>query len=877
MTPLYKSLKENGTSFYAFPGAAEDISASFQNTNEKMYFSKFVLLNLPKQSFVDKKYFDFENSFEKSNNYTTPANFSESIIESLRNYVANHEVVLRESRTDDNKYFYNTSSAQTTTEKIFFKWCKKLGIIEFEPAIANDEYFPNLEEFQSNNINDDEYFEEILWKEREIKDFNTIKYNSTTDNKLEIEYSGTTNFRIGDIVNIYGVSNTSITVEIPGIETQEGIETKVLNIIAPTTTEGQKVEFDVIFTGSGIIETTGKSKLIYNRLVRYIGEVTGVSNVQEANRSYTEVYAQIPDYTGETPDVLFRTRFDDNYGPNQTFPILPSQYQPEIVGSELFTSPIVNSPENYPGGYFGQFDFSNFTYTTRTGDNLRRSGDYFGIKGTINNPIINGNTIDGISIDFNTAHYVKMNIPNNVVTTFEQFSGTEVNNTPPKDFEYNAILWYYTSENSEGEIAENLYGISFLDNPNNNENIDETGIRFPLVKKLVANGNQDGTAYAYNLSLNFNIINDNIQDAYNPEAVNSLFSMDKFNSAMSTLSSINDVFINLLADYNNIKDEVSNLKGLLYTQTDLNTINSRINNLDSLLKMYSTNQLVDSESIRVIVEPDRPTEITLENVDPSYSDIRLVKTIDMFNDLDGSIIPYEFIIPESKNAMVHLINNDNKPTSLTDDNNLSLVLSRDIEYKQSIDFFITADEESSYNKRLDLVVNKQNINGIINPVVLVGSLDLPVFYNKENSSLNSAYTWSDFKFDIDMTSTFFKSNNLLTIKLLGNPSIISNSIKKGDVFVLNHLFLGNSSSYSDYSGQYTVSSVNGNEVIFDISSNSSFINYEITTGNKNGNIPFDQFYNTPYLSLNKGYKIRITRISDSDDLFERYQIDLKHI
>lgn len=877
MTPLYKSLKENGTSFYAFPGAAEDISASFQNTNEKMYFSKFVLLNLPKQSFVDKKYFDFENSFEKSNNYTTPANFSEAIIESLRNYVANHEVVLRESRTDDNKYFYNTSSAQTTTEKIFFKWCKKLGIIEFEPAIANDEYFPNLEEFQSNNINDDEYFEEILWKEREIKDFNTIKYSSTTDNKLEIEYSGTTNFRIGDIVNIYGVSNTSITVEIPGIETQEGIETKVLNIIAPTTTEGQKVEFDVIFTGSGIIETTGKSKLIYNRLVRYIGEVTGVSNVQEANRSYTEVYAQIPDYTGETPDVLFRTRFDDNYGPNQTFPILPSQYQPEIVGSELFTSPIVNSPENYPGGYFGQFDFSNFTYTTRTGDNLRRSGDYFGIKGNINNPIINGNTIDGISIDFNTAHYVKMNIPNNVVTTFEQFSGTEVNNTPPKDFEYNAILWYYTSENSEGEIAENLYGISFLDNPNNNENIDETGIRFPLVKKLVANGNQDGTAYAYNLSLNFNIINDNIQDAYNPEAVNSLFSMDKFNSAMSTLSSINDVFINLLADYNNIKDEVSNLKGLLYTQTDLNTINSRINNLDSLLKMYSTNQLVDSESIRVIVEPDRPTEITLENVDPSYSDIRLVKTIDMFNDLDGSIIPYEFIIPESKNAMVHLINNDNKPTSLTDDNNLSLVLSRDIEYKQSIDFFITADEESSYNKRLDLVVNKQNINGIINPVVLVGSLDLPVFYNKENSSLNSAYTWSDFKFDIDMTSTFFKSNNLLTIKLLGNPSIISNSIKKGDVFVLNHLFLGNSSSYSDYSGQYTVSSVNGNEVIFDISSNSSFINYEITTGNKNGNIPFDQFYNTPYLSLNKGYKIRITRISDSDDLFERYQIDLKHI
>ena len=49
-TPLYKFLKSNGTSFYAFPGAAEDISAAYQNSNYKMYFSKFVLLNFPKQN-----------------------------------------------------------------------------------------------------------------------------------------------------------------------------------------------------------------------------------------------------------------------------------------------------------------------------------------------------------------------------------------------------------------------------------------------------------------------------------------------------------------------------------------------------------------------------------------------------------------------------------------------------------------------------------------------------------------------------------------------------------------------------------------------------------------------------------------------------------
>ena len=71
-TPLYKSLKKNGTSFYAFPGAAEDISASYQNQNYKMYFSKYVLLNFNKQNLdsgtnSNPIVFDF-STFYKVNN-----------------------------------------------------------------------------------------------------------------------------------------------------------------------------------------------------------------------------------------------------------------------------------------------------------------------------------------------------------------------------------------------------------------------------------------------------------------------------------------------------------------------------------------------------------------------------------------------------------------------------------------------------------------------------------------------------------------------------------------------------------------------------------------------------------------------------------------
>ena len=110
-TPLYKSLKANGTSFYAFPGAAEDISVSYQNVNHKMYFSKYVLLNLPKKQTLNgtKNYFNFDTSFKKSSNAQTSSSFSDQIIESLRNYVANHEVVIRESKLNSTKYYYNVN------------------------------------------------------------------------------------------------------------------------------------------------------------------------------------------------------------------------------------------------------------------------------------------------------------------------------------------------------------------------------------------------------------------------------------------------------------------------------------------------------------------------------------------------------------------------------------------------------------------------------------------------------------------------------------------------------------------------------------------------------------------------------------------------
>jgi hypothetical protein len=130
-----------------------------------------------------------------------------------------------------------------------------------------------------------------------------------------------------------------------------------------------------------------------------------------------------------------------------------------------------------------------------------------------------------------------MNLLGRTVTNFDQFDALSINNLPPVDFEFNAVLWWLKIQMV---IQSNLYGV-ILDNPDNN--VVETGLRFPTFKKFVTNNHQDGTAYSFNLNLNVNIINENPQDTYNPEAINSMFSMNLFNTTMSRLASTNDSFL----------------------------------------------------------------------------------------------------------------------------------------------------------------------------------------------------------------------------------------------------------------------------------------------------------------------------------------------
>ena len=637
-TPLYKSLRKSGTTIYAFPGAEEDINQI--GDNYKFNFTKFALLNLPKVQTAltnEPVTWDFENSFYGASPQPA-ANYADRTINSLRNYVANHETTIRNSKISDTEYFYDNSILQTNSEKIFFKWAKKLNLIQFEPAVNNDEYFGNLDEFLPTDINDNEYLKEYLWKERDVSQNSIyIFYETATShtNKLEVEYNGTINYKVGDWIEFTGVEN----VNFPTIAKYA----EVLQVIVPSGSYGYRIVFDITYTGSQQTETVGYSELIYNRLVRYIGEIQGTNNVVSRNMSFDQIMAFIGDNAGQTPDVLFRTKTDDNYAPDLRYPILPAQYQPEIIGAEHFNSPIVKNPSNYPGDQYAQYDnddnLDSYDYLTKSGDELRRTGEYFGTTGDINNVSFDGSTIDGVQMNFNTDHYVKMNSFGEEINNFDEFNTQKINGEFPSDFSFNAILWYYTVTDIRGNSATNLYGISFLDHPDNNK--INTSYEFPGLTKIAASDAQDGVAYQFSLNKHTTITTETPQPVFDNTYVNNLFGFNLFNEAMRRLVVFNDSALNIVTENEKIMTQISDLKQLVYTSTDIETINLRISQLNTLLTLYSTNQIVSTDSVRVEKDDSvSPPSIQLYNVEGRYNSSVSIDTLNLYND-DGTVASTE--------------------------------------------------------------------------------------------------------------------------------------------------------------------------------------------------------------------------------------------
>lgn len=901
-TPLYKHMKGKGTSFYAFPSSSSDLNLANYNDFYDLNFTKFVLLNIPRQKdgvpnpidgimdFLPKSNETGVSPFYSDDpNYTKPTKLSDQLVESLRNYVANYDTTLHESRINSNTDFYNISERYTPTENIFWKWCRKLNLIDFEPAVHKVDWDKNLSDFDNSNASTTtnlDYFRKYLWKERDVIDYNVYGVEESDDNHVYIDpitytitrtpkitISGqTAKFKVNDSVILKSDNSADVN-----------------NISGLTYGETYKiiyVEFDsgntyiwLNTTYQGIMEQLFNSTYIYldyNKLIQYVGEINQITNIQTASRVGQEITAYIPHQAGKTPTVLFGTRSNTNYYPNLEIPILSDEIQTEIIGAESLNSPIRTNPQDYPGSYFGQFDTADNTYLCSNGDNVRYQGDYFGVQLTNNVGLnsddyiekltdFNSDNIDGVFLDVDRNHYYKMNIPGMECKNFDEFNSISVQGGAPEDFDFNAILWYYElierDENNNVNSYVNLYGIEFLNNPDNDD--DSFATLITPYHKLVTNGEHDGLSYMFNLNIHYNIDNDVQPLTYDPSTIYNMFGFDMYNELMRRFYQVNENFVNIIQEFVRINLDIQEMKSLIYSQTDMDDLKSRMKNMEELLRLYATNQFVDSDTATISVDYSGVyPKLKMNAINVEYDEIKNIKTTDVYNyNYANNGLSYPIALSFSSRLLLNIVNDN----VATDGGNVILMLDKDLKNKQKLDIIIKPNF-AQYSQKLyfNMMFNYNDVLTEVN----VFNVDLPKdlikyeIQNPNTSTFDDNYFLNE-NIYVNCTDVFTGLTSCST----GYTELIltEDMFKSGNtIYVQNLYFKDTYGNVIDYSGAYTIMNKVG-------------INIEI-------NLPQEQVCNytlvgQPRVSYYRGLQVSILRVNgDNNTSFaDRYDVTYKII
>jgi len=277
-------------------------------------------------------------------------------------------------------------------------------------------------------------------------------------------------------------------------------------------------------TGPRFVEedeaTTGTRQ--YRRVVKYIGEIDIVNNVDKAGEAYTELYINVPTEVGRTPTILFDSISDNNYQPSlkiqgssefimgrnsatvhpqglDMFAFYDYDQALQGPGPAGYTDPNANwmdepTPPTSTDVYFTEPN----TFTSAANANIRKyPADYNNPTGYSGSAYVRSE-LDGISVDFNPNDYQQI-VQDATISTIPQFNGTDL----AESFEFNAVLVYYdmVDLSDSSKTKTNLYGILLVDNitPTTDGGFIQ---RYPKFKPNATTG-QNGNSYGFKINLRF--------------------------------------------------------------------------------------------------------------------------------------------------------------------------------------------------------------------------------------------------------------------------------------------------------------------------------------------------------------------------------------
>ena len=364
----------------------------------------------------------------------------------------------------------------------------------------------------------------------------------------------------------------------------------------------------------------------YNRVVKYIGDIDIINNVDMAGEAYSELYINIPTEVGNTPTVLFESLSDNNYGINalgeggiisnndstnaeyivgrsattqhsQGLSVRAFYDEPRgnkyILGYRSSTAPdglnINNDDNRYKDGELETTD--NHFRTIFSDDDIdeKYTVYYGGGEPDGESYRVTRSKLDGIGIDFDETHYRKI-VNNSAISTFSEFNG----GSESESFEFNAVLVYYDVIDSATNraTARNLYGILILDNVVTNSTStkefcmpDAYIQRYPKFKPNKITG-QNGNAFGFKINLRFDVAPGtsgvhNIVNEYNT------FSMQLFSDAMVQLQNATKILLQQRELIEKLYSRILKLETAYYNLEDVNVLKERVDSLQKSLDASS--------------------------------------------------------------------------------------------------------------------------------------------------------------------------------------------------------------------------------------------------------------------------------------------------
>ena len=308
---------------------------------------------------------------------------------------------------------------------------------------------------------------------------------------------------------------------------------------------------------------------VYNRVVKYLGDIDIINNVSRDGHSYSEIYLNVPTQHGNTPYALFKTFQDYNYFPGGIW----SNGNTYIDGRDSGST----SPSGLDLRAYYDSDLSDYYATGATFGLVTNSSGFATISGGSSKPVLISN-MDGALLDFEASSYRPI-VDDPGINIIPEWNASGA----AGDFSFNAVLVYYDVYQASNPTvrARNLYGILFLDDYTNASSSFSYLKRFDKYKPNPIT-KLNGNSYGLKLNLKFDTSADNVGVETIINDYNT-FSMDLFIDASVRLQEAGEMFLRQRNDVAEIRTEIINLKNIAYSQGGLDLLSQRVSLLERQL------------------------------------------------------------------------------------------------------------------------------------------------------------------------------------------------------------------------------------------------------------------------------------------------------